>query len=377
MRLLYVIDSLAPGGAETSLAEMAQGLAVRGIELHVLPLGPRLDLAPRLELAGAVVHPRASWAGRAGNIHAVIQVARTVRPALVHTTLFESDVAGRVAARMLRLPSSTSLVSDSYGTPHYAEMSTAKLHAARAVDAATARFATRFHAITAAIAQTVPPRLGIPVHLVDVVPRGRDPRAFPFRTASSREQTKRLLGVPSRAPVIVSVGRLEPPKGHQHLLRALPGVVKDHPDVVVLIAGKEGRSSQPLRQAAARLGLDIRFLGHRDDVPALLAAADAFCFPSEREGFGGVLIEALAVGCPVVASALPTTVEILGPDPVGLMVPVGDADSLGRALSRALSDGAESARLADRGRERFEELFTIDRVDDRMTAFFTHVAEGG
>lgn len=300
-----------------------------------------------------------------------------MKPALVHTTLFESDVAGRVAARMLSLPSSTSLVSDSYGPPHYAEMSTAKLHAARVVDAATARFATRFHAITAAIAQTVPPRLGIAVNLVDVVPRGRDPRAFPFRTASSREHTKRLLGIPSRAPVIVSVGRLEPPKGHEHLLRALPSVAKDHPDVVVLIAGKEGRSSQPLRQAAARLGLDIRFLGHRNDVPALLAAADAFCFPSEREGFGGVLIEALAVGCPVVASALPTTVEILGPDPVGLMVPVGDAESLARALSRALSDRAESARLADRGRERFEELFTIDRVDDRMTAFFTHVADRG
>jgi len=374
---MYVIDSLAPGGAETSLAEMAPGLVARGVDLHVLPLGPRLDLAPRLELAGAVVHSRASRSGRPGNIHAVLQVARRVKPALVHTTLFESDVAGRVAARMLSLPSSTSLVSDSYGPPHYAEMSTAKLHAARVVDAATARFATRFHAITAAIAQTVPPRLGIPVHLVDVVPRGRDPRAFPFRTASSREHTKRLLGIPSRASVIVSVGRLEPPKGHQHLLRSLPGVAKDHPDVVVLIAGKEGRSSQPLRQAAARLGLDIRFLGHRDDVPALLAAADAFCFPSEREGFGGVLIEALAVGCPVVASALPTTVEILGPDPVGLMVPVGDAESLARALSRALSDRAESARLADRGRERFEELFTIDRVDDRMTAFFTHVADGG
>lgn len=76
MRLLYVIDSLAPGGAETSLAEMAPGLVARGVELHVLPLGPRLDLAPRLELAGAMVHSRASRSGRPGNIHAVMQVAR-------------------------------------------------------------------------------------------------------------------------------------------------------------------------------------------------------------------------------------------------------------------------------------------------------------
>lgn len=76
MRLLYVIDSLAPGGAETSLAAMAPGLVARGIELHVLPLGQALDLAPALIASGVVVHERTGRPGRVGNLLAVLQTAR-------------------------------------------------------------------------------------------------------------------------------------------------------------------------------------------------------------------------------------------------------------------------------------------------------------
>ena len=142
MRVLYVIDSLAPGGAETSLAEMAPHLVGRGVDLHVLPLGSRLDLAERLEQGGAVVHRGDVSGGRFGNIRAVLDTLHAVRPTVVHTTLFEADVAGRTAARLGRVPVSTSLVTDSYGPSHRAESVAAKLALARAVDATTARFAT-------------------------------------------------------------------------------------------------------------------------------------------------------------------------------------------------------------------------------------------
>ena len=162
MRLLYVIDSLAPGGAETSLAEMAPGLIARGIDLHVLPLGRQLDLAPRLEASGAAVHVHDTRAGRISNVRTVIAVARRIRPSLVHTTLYESDVAGRTAAALLHVPASTSIVNDSYGSSHYAESNRAKLNAARALDAVTALSARRFHALSAAVADSVAPRLRIP-----------------------------------------------------------------------------------------------------------------------------------------------------------------------------------------------------------------------
>lgn len=372
MRLLYVIDSLAPGGAETSLAAMASGLIKSGIDLHVLPLGTRRDLSRQLEEAGAKVHARTRRAGRIGSIQTVLDVARDIRPALIHTTLYESDVMGRIAARLLDVPSSTSIVNDSYGSAHYRESNRAKLHAAQALDAATGKFATRFHFITAAIAETVAPRLGIPHNRVEVIPRGRAPENYPLRSDDVRWHLREKFQIPEGAPVVLSVARHEPQKGLNHLLEATSKLVPNHPTVVVLLAGKEGRSSAALRAQAASIDADIRFLGHRTDVADLLAASDVFCFPSEREGFGGVLIEAMAVGCPIVASSIPTSLEVLGPvdDDCAILVPAADPLGFARGIERLLTDISLAERLAHNGRRRFDAQYSITSVTQRMANFF-------
>jgi glycosyltransferase involved in cell wall biosynthesis len=375
VRLLYVIDSLAPGGAETSLAEMAPYLVAQGVDLHVLPLGSRLDLAERLEKGGAVVHRVDAATGRVGNVRTVLDSMRAVRPTLVHTTLFEADVAGRSAARLRRVPVSTSLVSDSYSPAHRAESPAMRIALARAVDATTARFATRFHAISGAVADAVAPRLGLRRELVEVIPRGRDPHGFPYRPEGARPRVRAALGLADNVPVVLAVGRLEASKGLRHLLAAFPAVQAMNPGVVLLIAGKDGRSGPGLRDQAAVSGCDVRFLGHRTDVADLMAAADVLCFPSEREGFGGVLIEALAVGCPVVASGIPTTVEVLGrgDDAVGVLTGVADPGDLAAALVEVLGDPAGSEGRARRGRARFEQHFTIERIAHDMASFFERV----
>lgn len=371
VRVLYVIDSLAPGGAETSLVEVAPELVRRGVDLHVLSLGSQLDLAHRLEDSGAVLHTGSSEGSRTANIQAVLRAARAIRPDLVHTTLYEADIAGRVGARLLGVPSSTSLVNDSYGRSHYAESSTLKLHAARGLDGVTARFARRFHAITTAIAESVAPRIGVPVEKVEVIPRGRDPRSYPFRTAEQRASVRAELELPLDVPVVLAVGRLEPQKGLKHLLDALPAIAANNTGLVTLIAGKDGRAAASLMGQAASSHLDVRFLGHRTDVANLLAAADVFCFPSEREGFGGVLIEAMAVGCPIVASSIPTSVEVLGGDSEArILTAVGDQADLSRAINKVLSSPDQGSSMANKARIRFESRYTIDRVAEAMVNFF-------
>ena len=258
LRLLYVIDALTPGGAETSLVEMTPGLIAGGIDLHVLPLGPGLDLAPALSAAGATVHRRSRSSGRVGNVRAVLSVARRIRPDLIHTTLFEADVAGRAGARVLGIPSSSSLVNDSYSPAHYNEAATAKLHAARALDAVTARSAARFHAISEAIALSVPPRIGASAAVVDVIPRGRDPHKYEFRPAALRTKTRDELGLSPQSPAILAIGRLDPQKGFDHLIQALPEVATKHPGIVTMIAGKDGRSSVELRKAAQAAEAEVR-----------------------------------------------------------------------------------------------------------------------
>lgn len=375
MRLLYVIDSLAPGGAETSLAAMAPGLVARGIELHVLPLGQALDLAPALIASGVVVHERTGRPGRVGNLLAVLQTARGLRPHLIHTTLFEADIAGRTAARLVGVPSSTSLVNEYYGSSHTSEVHPLKLRAALGLDRMTAQFASRFHAVSGAVARSVGPILGIRLEHIDVIPRGRDPEAFPFQHAPMRRATRDALGISDYTPVVLAVGRLEPQKGLHHLLSAVPIIAASVPDAVVLVAGREGRAANDLHQQAAGLPLAVRFLGHRTDMPALLAAADVLAFPSEREGSPGTLIEAMAAGTPIVASDIAPCLEVLGGNnqEIALVTPTGDPKALGDSIVSVLIDEANARRRAVAARARFEAHYSIDSVSAQMSDFFFRV----
>lgn len=378
MRLLYVIDSLAPGGAETSLVEMAPHLVEAGMDVHVLPLGSRLDLADSLELSGGVVHRREESTGRAGNVRAVLKVARSITPTLVHTTLFESDIAGRVAAMLSRLPASTSVVGDTYATSRRSEVSATRLRLARQLDRESARVASRFHAVSESLAFSAVRHLGIPSDIVDVIPRGRNPVRFPYRPSEIRVSTRDSLGIARDAPVILAVGRLEPVKGLIHLLNALPLIAPKAPGVVVLIAGKDGSAGHDLRKAAMGSPCEVRWLGHRSDVPDLLAAADVLCFPSMREGSPGTLIEALAVGCPVVATDIPPNREVLGEGAacVARLSRVADPEDLSAAILQSLGDPAASMLMAAEGRARFESMFTIDKIVPQMLEFFHRAAAG-
>lgn len=376
MRVLYVIDSLAPGGAETSLVAMAPGLVTRGIDLHVLPLGAALDLAPGLVDAGATVHERDGRRGRIGHMHDVLQSIRLLRPDLVHTTLFESDLAGRTAARLLGAPSSTSLVSESYSSSHNSESPALKLRAARRLDRLTAQFASRFHAVSSAVAESVGPILGIERDQMDVISRGREPQLYPLASKETRQTTRKLLGISSSTPIVLAVGRLEPAKGLGHLLASAPMIASEVPNAVILLAGREGRASQSLREQAIGSPLEVRFLGHRTDIPELLAAADVLAFPSEREGSPGTLIEAMAVGTPIVASDIAPCLEVLGGNGhlTGLVTPVGDSVTFGKAVVSALRDAEGTRKRAKSARARFERLYTVDAVAAQMADFFSRAA---
>ena len=378
LRVLQVIDSLARAGAEQSLATLAPRLVAEGIDLHVAYLVEREGLRREIERAGVpVVSLAAPGAQRRDWYARATELVGELRPDVVHTTLFEADLAGRRAAARHGVPAVSSFVNTTYERAQAGRenVSRVRLRAAQAADAYTARTVTRFHAVTEHVAQVMSRRLLVPRSKIDVIPRGRDGDVLGRRSPARTSEVRRRLGVGPGDPLIVAVGRQEPQKGLDVLLDAVPAVRERHPGVRVVVAGREGRASAMLGEAmrAHDLARTVTFLGMRDDVPDLLAAADVFAFPSRWEGAGGTLIEAMAVETPIVTSDLPTLGQTVD-DATAVLVRPGDASDLASGVLRVLGDPAAAAVRARAGRARFEAEFTIGAGARRMAELYGTVA---
>jgi glycosyltransferase involved in cell wall biosynthesis len=155
-------------------------------------------------------------------------------------------------------------------------------------------------------------------------------------------------------PMVLAVGRLAAQKGFGTLLEAAASWRDIRPEPLLVIVG-QGPLEAELKSRAARLGLDARFAGHRDDVPALLAAAAVFVLPSVWEGQPLILQEALRAGVPVVATRAGGTPELTGED-AALLVPAGDAPRLAAAVRAVLADPALAVRLRQAAAKRWDAL---------------------
>jgi glycosyltransferase involved in cell wall biosynthesis len=193
-----------------------------------------------------------------------------------------------------------------------------------------------------------------------------------------RRRAKRLeLGIDEGAEVIINVGRQEYQKGQQDLIAAVALLAPQRPKLVVLIVGRKGNATEVLKESVNARGLTdvITFLGHREDVGDLLAAADVFVFPSLFEGLGGAVIEAEALGLPIVASDLPVLREVVEDEQNGILTPAEDPAALAAAIERLLEDDRERALFGERSIEIFNERFTLDLVQERMGRFYDDLVD--
>jgi glycosyltransferase involved in cell wall biosynthesis len=182
--------------------------------------------------------------------------------------------------------------------------------------------------------------------------------------------SRAALGTPEDAPLALALGRFHANKAFDVLLDAMAKLPRLH----LWLAG-EGELRAALERQAARLGLGdrLRFLGWRDDVAALLAAADLLVCPSRHEPLGNVIIEAWAAGVPVVAAASEGPSALVAEGNSGLLVPVDDAAALARAIERVATDKALRARLVDGGRAAHDAAFGEARVVALYRDFFQKV----
>lgn len=375
MHVLYLIDGLDLSGAEQALAAMAPHWVRRGLTLDVGWFYDRRGLEHRLEEAGATLFDLTGASGHGRRARRARALIRARRPDLVHTTLFDSDLAGRLGALFTGVPVVTSLVNMAYGPEQLAgnpSLQPWKLRAAQAVDALTARRVVRFHAITDQVAEVMGRRLRIPAGRIEVVPRGRDPERLGQPSPERRSRVRAALGIAEDRPVVLGAARHERQKGLDVLVDAFAQVRRSQPDALLLVAGREGNATAGLHQAVAGHGMAdaVRFLGMRDDVADLMCACDTWVEPSRWEGGPGAMLEAMALAAPIVASDLSVYAGAVENAVSARLVPVGDANRLAEAVVDTLVDRAGAAERAERARQRFLERFTIGGVSDQMLGFY-------
>jgi len=187
----------------------------------------------------------------------------------------------------------------------------------------------------------------------------------PVTRALEREgqRIRAELGIGPDAFLVGNVGRLALQKGQRHLIGAMPALLERVPRAHAVIAGA-GDLEEFLRDLAEETGVAerVHVLGPRKDVPALMHAMDVFAMPSIWEGFGLVLLEAMAAGRPIVASRVATIPEVVLDGQTGLLVPAGDPLALAEALAQLANQPALAARMGEAGRERVQHQFSLEKM---------------
>jgi glycosyltransferase involved in cell wall biosynthesis len=210
-------------------------------------------------------------------------------------------------------------------------------------------------AVSAQLKADLVQHVGIPAAAIGVLYNGVDSTvALP----GARLQARNGLGIDAHTIVIGSVGRMVAVKNYPLLLKAVAALGRR--DVCLLMVG-EGCERVSLKSLAAQLGVtaQVRFLGHRDDVRALLPGFDIFVLPSLSEGLSNTLLEAMAAGVACVASDVGGNPEIIRHGQDGLLFASGDAAALQARLALLCSDPSLRAGLAQAGSERIAATFSM------------------
>ncbi len=351
--LLRMLRQVDPDRASVVVITFADGPLVDrvralGLEARVLLLDPTIATADRSALAGSLGSARTAIAFT----RRLARLLREIDADVVHCNTLKADVLGGSAARLAHRPAVWYVhdrLSDDYLPRPVSILMRCAAHLLPRLVIANSR----------ATLDTI----GVAPTRSTVVHPGLDPDSF----AAS-------LPTPPHPPVVGMIGRISPTKGQNVFLRAATAVLASHPDARFVVAGaalfNEQAYEREVRDLAQRLGISdrVRFVGQVPDVPGLMSGLSVFVHASPvPEPFGQVIVEAMAVGVPVVATAAGGVPEITGADgELALTVPPGDADALAAAIISVLDRPDDARQRAARAqhsvRQRFSAVDTAEAV---------------
>jgi glycosyltransferase involved in cell wall biosynthesis len=363
-KVIHLITELDRGGAQMALYRLLAHSDRQQYAPHVLCLynGDKV-VAQQIRQHGIPVTDlgmTAQW--RLDALWRLYRVLRQERPFLLHTWMFHANIPGRILGRLAGVPV---IISSERTMGQEGRFR-------RQLNRLTGNLPDNIICVSQQVADFAANEIGLPHARLTVIRNGID--ITQFNNLPDQPTARAEFGLPVQAKIMAAIGRPRPVKGFGDLLGAFAQIAAAYPDLHLVFVG-DGPEKRPLQTAAQQLPCANRvlFLGDQQEITRLLAGVDMLVLPSLWEGLPNVVLEAMAAGLPVVATAVGGTPELITPNETGLLVPPRDPFALAHALVQLLDDAELAQRMGENGRQRVAEQFAIERMVEQTEALYNRL----
>jgi glycosyltransferase involved in cell wall biosynthesis len=374
--LLYVFDNLEFGGGERVFAQIINRLSGERYKIMVacLPTGAFIEKIGESEVEVKSVDMRNRF-----NPRVILQLADLMKREkvdIVHSQGARADFFARIAARLARVP----IVVSTIAMPAEGfDVNPIRKLIYMVFNRFSERFVDRFMVVSDALEKTMIEKHKIEPQRVVKIYNGIETDEYRISNEEVMCGKSRLMeemGLENEVPVIGAIGRLVWQKGFEYFIEAIPNVLKEIPEAMFLIVG-EGELKEKLKVKSEKLKVkdSLIFTGFRNDIKEILQSIDVLVMPSLLEGLPMILLEAMAMGKPIIATDIEGIKEVLENVKTGLLVPPKDPKALTDAIVDLLIHRDKAYQMGNKARTVVNEQFSVDTMVEKVEEVYQELLQ--